>query len=237
MTVYRLYLESGPWRKKTMVHVLAVLGCVANGPTTEAALDRAPEAIRDYLSFLQRHGEAVEAEARVETEIAEHITEGVWLGNGDPSLVFGPDLEPLTEEDAEEYIQRQEWMHAELQDVVRGLSEEQLLAQPAPKGRRIQAILVHTLEAECAYLRAFGKLEGLPGLGSIVKKREGDLLDRMGYVREREFERILCLSWEERSERFVHWKYTRTARKVMRRMLEHQWEHLVELRERLGEPG
>ena len=23
-----------------------------------------------------------------------HITEGVWLGNGDPSIVFEPDLEP-----------------------------------------------------------------------------------------------------------------------------------------------
>lgn len=33
-----------------------------------------------------------------------------------------------------------------------------------------------------------------------------------------------------------HWKYTRTARKVMRRMLEHQWEHLAELEERLVQP-
>jgi len=151
--------------------------------------------------------------------------------------VFAPDLEPLTEEDAEECIQRLKWMHAELQDLVGGLSEGQLEAQPQPRGRPIQAIVEHTLEAEYAYMRAFGKLQGLPGLGSIATKRPGDLLDWMGYVREREFERIRSLSWEERSEPFVHWKYTRTARKVMRRMLEHQWEHLVELRERLGEPG
>ena len=95
----------------------------------------------------------------------------------------------------------------------------------------------YILESEYAYTRAFGKLEGLPGLGSMVKKQQGDLLAWMGHVREREFEKIRSLSWEERSEPFVHWKYTRSARKVMRRMLEHQWQHLVEVRERLGELG
>jgi len=236
MTLYQLYLESGPRRKKTMVHVLELLGCVATGPTTEGALDKTPQAIRAYLRFLGRHGAPADVDAEVQTEIAEHVTEGIWLGNGDPSLVFGPDLEPLTPEDAEAYIQRLEWMQLETVALVGGLSQEQLEEKPGPKGRSIQAILEHILESEYAYMSAFGKLEGLPGTGSIVKKRQGDLLEWMGYVRAREIERIRSLSWQERSEPFVHWKYTRTARKVMRRMLEHQWEHLVELKERLGEP-
>jgi hypothetical protein len=46
---------------------------------------------------------------------------------------------------------------------------------------------------------------------------------------------LRALTWEERSQSSLHWKYTRAARKVVRRMLEHQWEHLVELMERLGE--
>lgn len=56
---YALYLESGPRRRKTMVHVLDLLGCIAQGPTTEAALEATSAAIRAYLRFLQRHGEAV----------------------------------------------------------------------------------------------------------------------------------------------------------------------------------
>jgi len=240
MTVYQLYLESGPRRKKTMVHVPELLGCMANGPTTEAALDRTPQAIRNYLSFLHRHGGCqdteVDTDAEVQTEIAEHITEGIWLGNGDPSLVFPPDLEPLTPEDAEAYIQRLEWMRSELVDLVGGLSQAQLAEKPLPKGWPIQAILEHILESEMAYMAAFGKLEGLPGPGSIVKKREGELLEWMGHVRAREIERLRSLNQQERSEPFIFWKYTRTARKVMRRMLEHQWEHLVELKERLGDP-
>jgi len=58
-------------------------------------------------------------------------------------------------------------------------------------------------------------------------------LSWMGVVRAREIERLRSLNDRERSEPFVHWKYTRTARKVMRRML----EHLVEVQERLGVAG
>jgi uncharacterized damage-inducible protein DinB len=226
MTFYKLYLESGPRRKKTMVHVLELLGCIANGPTTEAALEKTPSAIRDFRRFLARHGAAVDDEA-IETEIAEHITEGVWLGNGDPSLVFAPDLEPLSETDMEIYIERLEWMRLEMTELVGALSEAQLLDKPET-GRPIQAILEHVLESEFSYVRAFGRIEDLPGTGSIVTRREGDLLEWMARVRSREIEQLRSLSSEQRSEPFVFWKYTR-------RMLEHQWEHLVEIRERLGD--
>ena len=77
MTIYKLYLESGPRRKKTMVHVLELLGCIANGPTTEVALKRTPEAIRQFLQFLARHGVAVDVDQEIRTEIAVHVTEGI----------------------------------------------------------------------------------------------------------------------------------------------------------------
>ena len=32
MVEYKLYVESGPKRRKTMVHVFSLLGCVATGP-------------------------------------------------------------------------------------------------------------------------------------------------------------------------------------------------------------
>ena len=220
MTVYQLYLESGPRRKKTMVHVLELLGCVANGPTTEAALASTPGAIDAFRRFLARHSETIEIDGPVETEIAEHVTEGVWLGNGDPSIVFPPDLEPLTEEDGERFIGRLEWMLDELVDTVRDLSDDDLDRKPVPKGRPIRVILEHLLESDYAYMYAFGRPEGLPGSGSIVKKKEGPLLAWMAHVQSIEFDRLRSLNWQERSEPFVHWKYTRTARKVVRRMLE-----------------
>ena len=101
MTISGLYLESGPRHRKTMVHVLDLLGCVAVGPTTEAALAATPDAIRAHLRFMRRHGEPIDPDALFETEVVEHITEGDWLGNGSPYLVFAPDLEPVTSEEIE----------------------------------------------------------------------------------------------------------------------------------------
>jgi uncharacterized damage-inducible protein DinB/predicted RNase H-like HicB family nuclease len=232
MTTFDLYLESGPRRKKTMVHVLALLGCIANGPTTDEALARTPAAIGAFQRFLARHGEPVDLAQPIETRIAAHIMEGVWLGNGDPSIVFEPDLLPLTADDGERFIARLEWMGAEMNDLLGDLSPDQLVEKP-PEGRPIQTILEHILESEYSYVYAFGRLEELPALGSIVEKRQGNLLSWLGVVRAKEIERLRALTDQERSEPFIHWKYTRTARKVMRRMLEHQWEHLLELKERI----
>jgi len=232
MTVYRLYLESGPRRKKTMVHVLEMLGCIANGPTTEIALEKTPDAIERFLRFRHHHGESVDPNGDIETQIEEHIMEGLWLGNGDPSIVFKPDLVPLGIDEMESLIQRLEWMRLDMFDLVSTLSAEELDRKPE-KGRPIRTILEHILGSEYNYMYAFGRPEGLPGSGSIVKKREGGLLEWMAYVRSVEIERLRSLGEEQRSEPFIHWKYTRTARKVMRRMLEHQWEHLVEIEDRL----
>jgi uncharacterized damage-inducible protein DinB/predicted RNase H-like HicB family nuclease len=235
---YALYLESGPKRQKTLVHVLDLLGCVANGPTTDAALAATPDAIRAYLHFLRRHGaEAADPEGEVRTHVAEHITEGIWLGNGDPSITFQPDLAPLSAEQVERYIQRLEWSRAEVVELVRALDAAQSDVKPEAGGRAITAILEHMLESEYNYMQAFGKIEGLPGAGAIVSKRQGDLLSWMALVRAREIERLRELTPEQRSEPFIHWKYTRTGRKILRRMLEHEWEHLQELRTRLGQPG
>ena len=76
MTVYGLYLESGPLHRKTMVHVLDLLGCVAVGPTTEDALAATPDAIHAYRRFLGRHGEPVVPDALFDTHVVEHITQG-----------------------------------------------------------------------------------------------------------------------------------------------------------------
>ena len=62
MTTYALYLESGPQHKKTLAHVLDLLGCVVQGDTTAEAVAAAPDAIRAYRNFLKRHGEKLDEE-------------------------------------------------------------------------------------------------------------------------------------------------------------------------------
>ena len=121
-TTYDLYLESGPRHKKTMTHVLALLGCVAVGPTTAEAVAATPDAIRAYLRFLRRHGEPVDPGAPFETRVVQHITEGDWLGNGSPYLLFDADLQPLSEQEIETYLRRFAWLRGELADWVDDLA-------------------------------------------------------------------------------------------------------------------
>ncbi len=237
MMLYKLYLESGPKHKKTMVHVLDLLGCIANGPTTEEALEKTPQAIQQYLQFLQCHGEAIDPRAEIQTQIAEHITEGGWLGNGDPELLFQPDLAPLTPEDLEVYIRRLEWSRLEIVHLVERLGEEQVEEKPQPTGRPIKAILEHIFGAEYSYMQAYGKLDGIRGPGANVQRSKDELLKWMGTVRASEIKKLRSLSRQELSEPFARGKYTRTTRRILRRMLEHEWEHLVELEERIGKPG
>ena len=234
MTLYNLYLESGPKHKKTMVHIFDLLGCVAAGPTTEKALESTPEAIRTYLRFLQRHGVDVDSAQDIQLQIAQHITEGEWLGHGSPYVVFQADLEPLTAHELEKYIKHLQWSRQELLLLIDGLSEEQLAKEPQQKGRPIRSILEHVFGAEYSYVRNLGKLEGVRGPGSIEHLPKDELLARMEQMRIAEIEKLRSFSLQELSEVVVHGKQTQTVRRMLRRMLEHEWEHLVELKERLG---
>ncbi|MFQ5858733.1 MAG: hypothetical protein ACE5LU_24285 [Anaerolineae bacterium] len=145
---YALYLESGPRRRKTMVHVLELLGCIARGPTTEAALEATPGAIRAYLRFLQRHGEAARPEDAFTTVVTEHVMEGAWLGNGDPTPGFSPDFQPLGAEDLDLYLRRLAWLQADMLQLICDLPREQLLAEPEGRGRSIYGILEHVAESQ-----------------------------------------------------------------------------------------
>src|SRR5688572_18086240 len=147
-----------------MVHVLELLGCTANGPTTEAALQATPAAISAYLRFLQRHGEKVEPDAAFTTAIEEHVTEGIWLGNGSPYVTYGPDLEPVSEAELKVFLGRLHGLTEELAAWAERQSDAQLEASPEA-GRTARAIFLHALSSTGAYLSpALGTVSGFSKL-------------------------------------------------------------------------
>ena len=146
MKTYELYLESGPKHMKTMVHVPELLGCIATGPTTDAALAATPEAIQMFLRFLRQNGERVNSTVDFKTKIVEHVAEaGRWLGNGSPYVTYAPDLEPVTAKDIDLLLAR---FHA-MREILAGWGEstvaKQLDAAPKDGGRTARAILLHVV--------------------------------------------------------------------------------------------
>ena len=220
-----------------MVHAPQLLGCMANGPTTEAALEATPDAIRAYLRFLQRAGEDFDPEAPFTTKVAEHITEGIWLGNGSPYVTFRPDLEPLSEADLEALGRRFHALREELARWAESQTQRDLDAPPKDGGRTARNILLHTLGATHGYLAAaIGGTTGFSRLSTLAERGQLPIADALREVDRLAAERLSRVTPEQRRQVIQRPKELRTLRKALRRMLEHDWEHLRELSRRPGGP-
>ena len=236
MTEYALYLESGPKMKTTMVHVFDLLGCIANGPTTEAALEAAPVEIRQFLHFLQRHGEHVDPDAPLTTKVAAHVMEGSWIGQGDPAPGFTPDFEPLSPEDESTYRRRFQWLGEEIVALTDGIPDEELAAKPS-QGRVLREIVPHIANAEIEYFRAsgIGKPEGVKeALKAIEGSQAGELAKRFADLWNLLDGQLGGITPEIRTAQIQRGEKLWTARRGFRRALEHPWEHLREMQRRLG---
>jgi len=233
---YSLYLESGPRMKTTMVHVPELLGCVANGPTTEAALEAAADEIRHYLRFLARHDEEADPIAAFETRVAQHVTEGSWIGYGDPPAGFAFDFEPLAREELPLHLRRLRWMGEDLAAIAGRLTPEDMAAKP-PKGRSLGDIFRHVAAAEPEYVRTAGagKPEGAKELVEAIDESPPNVAQMLPRLWEAVIAQFESTSDEALSKTTQRGERPYTTRRGLRRALEHPWEHLREIERRLGE--
>jgi uncharacterized damage-inducible protein DinB len=214
---------------------MELLGCVANGRTTDEALAATPDAIRAYLKFLKRHRERVDTRERFDTRVAEHITKGQFLGQGSPDAVYEPDLRPPTPTDVETYLRWLEWSRADLLRLVDGLDDRALETKPKGFGRPIGNILKHVLDAEKSYIYSvLGPVKTVHVPTSEALHDRIDLRLGLRQARRAVIDRLAALTPSERHAVVKRGAYVRTVRRCFRRMLEHEWEHRREIAARLG---
>jgi predicted RNase H-like HicB family nuclease len=231
---YELYLESGPRHRKTWVYVPGLPGCSTVAPTSEAAVEVATAAIRDRLGFLSRHGEPLSGIEPIEVVVAGHVIERKYLGFAQGT--FPTDRLPMSSDEADRQLRWAEWSREELVAAARA-QPRPLAARPANGGRATSAILSHVAGSEWSYVSS--TLGTVPGGGAIVAaiERAGDepwpalaaerdaLMARLHRMTLEELQRVV-----DRGEG----KPVRSARRMLRRFLEHEWEHVLELRSRPG---
>jgi predicted RNase H-like HicB family nuclease/uncharacterized damage-inducible protein DinB len=230
---FELYLESGPKHRKTWIYVPGLPGCSTVAPTSEAAVEAAREAVLERLEFLRSHGEIVPDPEDVEIVVAEHIIERKFLGFGQGS--FPTDRQPMKPDEAAQQLRWAGWSREEL--VAAARAQTLALAQePATGGRSAAAILSHVAGSEWSYVSS--TLGTMPGGGAILAGVENSpespwealaaervaLMARLRAMTSAELALVV-----ERGEG----KPPRSARRMLRRLLEHEWEHVRELTSRL----
>jgi predicted RNase H-like HicB family nuclease/uncharacterized damage-inducible protein DinB len=230
VTSYALFLESGPQKKTTLVHVLSLLGCVVQAKTTDQAVADAPDAIRAYLRYLARHGEKIDPEAPVDVTIAQHNTEGLFSGQA----IWPADLGPLATRDLARYVRWLGWSRADLLALVKGIDDRRLRTKPT-QGRSLRDILLHVLGADQSHVYALvGVFKPVGDPTNAALRGDLDLRVALDEERAAAIARLAQLTPQERATVRRSGRSTRSAYRVIRRMLEHEWEHRREIAARLG---
>lgn len=219
-----------------MVHVPALLGCVANGPTTEAALEATPEAITTFRRFLARLGEEIDPDEPFATRVNGHITEGGMLGDGSPYIHLPTDLVPITGPEIDLYLRRLRGMSDALAAWVATQSDAQLDAAPA-SGRTNREIVLHIIGAQGPALSyALGSAPGFGAIHGAAKRGEIPLPLALEQVMDHLDDAMRATTPDQRQHVRELNGNLYTLRKAARHLLEHTWNHLRELSRRPGGP-
>lgn len=235
MARYQVYLETDN-DGRCMAHVLELAGCTARASNQNDAMRSVPAAVHAYYAWLRKHGETIPPEGDpVEVEIAEQSLGFGPFDPGDAAALFLPDKNSLSQQEMEALIIRLSYSRADLLALVAGLPAEILDRQSAPHTFSIRRILRHLGNAEEWYISRLVPPEKLPP--------EWEHDEDLPILEFLEMERrtvIACMRrWTEEERSGVHYQrtFTRnpeepwTARKVLRRLLEHELEHAGQIRE------
>jgi predicted RNase H-like HicB family nuclease/uncharacterized damage-inducible protein DinB len=241
MVCYPVYLEvveGGP----CLAHVLDLPGCVLRAEGSEEALSRLPEAIVEYHDWLRRHGEpAPPATEPVEIEVAGESRGFGPFDPGDAAALFPPDRTPLTREEMQRYFRLMGHSRADLLALVRDLPEQVLDWRPTAESFSIRQVLRHVGNAEQWYVSRLVPPETLPPewqdderlpVMAFLDMERRTAVARLSQLSEAECATVCYPTcWTSHPEE--PW----TARKALRRFVEHEREHTVQVREIVGLRG
>lgn len=239
MKFYGVYLEIDDegW---CMAHVLELPGCFSLAKSKEEALKGIPDAISDYFGTLKKHGEEIFFDRdSIEIKIKEELLGTCPRISGNKAALFSWDKFPLKDQLTENGIRRMEYNREDLMTLVENLPSETLDWKPDIDKRSIREVLEHVARAEWWYISRMGDYPEL--LKFTENPPEGKLFEWLNGIREMANKRLKSLAEEEKGKAFISKKYTDhpeeewTARKVLRRFLEHEREHIQNIRNILGQ--
>ncbi len=192
-----------------LAHIPALPGCVGRGLTKKEAVARCEETLRAYLALLIHAGVSGVPRESEAVSLDVHECGG---------HTFPSDYNPIMPNETEQLVQWLEVSRDELLEEVARLPTAALDWKPNPSLMSIREILNHVANSDWWYVQ---RLHDWPA----------DTFERLAATLELVQVSLRNLSDAERDRVTVHYGEEWTARKIARRALEHEREHLQQIRE------
>ncbi|MBI3521634.1 MAG: type II toxin-antitoxin system HicB family antitoxin [Chloroflexi bacterium] len=193
-------------------------GCTARGTSKEDALAKIRAAFRDYLELLTLRG--------VSTEHWKGLDPAKFVAHEwdmTAMHVLPPDEKPLEEHELRDFLHQMEASRSALLALVRGLSADELERKPTETAWSVREALEHIMLTQVSLL---SRMERWPDHEFATLQA----VHRMAFQR---FTVMEPSDWVDHPVMGVRF----TTRKVMRRILEHEYEHLDHIRQILASLG
>ena len=210
--IYVTEARAGYW----LASIPAVMGCNASGKTRDEAIANVRRAFRAYLELLDARGVSVEHWKGLDPDrfaIAE---------SGGP--LFPEDQRPIEEHDLRDFLHVFEAQHAALIALAGTLSADELERTPDADTWSVREALEHMMTTQASLL-------------SRLEKWPDDPFNTLGSIHRVVYQRFTSMEPADTKGLKVIRGRPWTVRRVMRRILEHEWEHLGHVQEIIAALG
>jgi predicted RNase H-like HicB family nuclease len=210
--IYAFEAQNGYW----LANVPVLPGCVASGKTRDAAIANVRRAFSEYRELLEAHGVAIDHWKDIDPdalEVGEYET---------PGLVPGEDR-PFEEHEIRDFLHQYEASRAAVIALVSRLSPEELERKPDDDTWSVRQAVEHMMTTDVALL---SRLEKWPADPFTVYQT----VHRVAVQR---FSAMEPADWRDHTIMGRRW----TTKRVMRRLLEHEFEHYRHIKEILAALG
>jgi len=204
--------RAGYW----IASIPAVMGCNASGKTRDEAIANARRAFRAYIELLDARGVSVEHWKGLDPD-------AFAVAESDGPL-FPEDQRPIEEHELRDFLHIFEVQHAALIALAGTLSADELERAPDADTWSVREALEHMMNTQASLL-------------SRLEKWPDDPFNTLGSIHRVVFQRFTAMDAADTKGMKIIRGRPWTVRRVMRRILEHEWEHFGHVQEIIAALG
>jgi len=205
--IYVTEAQKGYW----LATIPAVMGCNASGKTRDEAIANVRTTFREYLALLETRGVSVEHWKRLDAT-------GFPVVDGTGIPIFAEDQVPLEEHDLRDFLHVFEAQQAALIALAGKLPANELERAPDSETWSVREALEHMMNTQASLL-------------SRLEKWPDDPFNTLQSIHRIVFQRFTVMDpTDAKATKTIRGRQW-TVRRVMRRILEHEWEHYGHVKE------